>query len=314
MPKGQGNGTGGYFYVDPGLAARESKQSYKPKRGLLRKKGERYVKKYELTSEVMPFSGCLLHRIRALASFDDVAEGDLGGFVEQEGNLAQKGDAWVYGDAMAFGGAQVFGNAKVLDSAMVYGDAAVCGDAQVSGRATVFGNAFVHDSAKVYGNAMVHGNAKVYGIAQVCGDAVIFGNAHISDNARVSGNAHVSDNVRVSGNAQVSGDTWASGDLWMVGNDRVPGNVIGDLQPSQWEPGNAPPSRHAPGHAWKRGAICLLAASALLAPAAYLYCLHAGTRPDIETAIRRTRDAAARARDAMSGLLRTGRNGKRKED
>jgi hypothetical protein len=43
-------------------------------------------KKYELTTEKK--NG--LYRIRALKSFGDVKEGDLGGFIESEKNLSQK--------------------------------------------------------------------------------------------------------------------------------------------------------------------------------------------------------------------------------
>ena len=52
-------------------------------------------------------------------SFGDVAEGELGGFIERENNLDQSGDAWVYGDA------QVCGDARVCGDAQVYGDAPV---------------------------------------------------------------------------------------------------------------------------------------------------------------------------------------------
>ena len=65
------------------------------------------MKKFELTSEFVTFLGKTLFRIKALVSFGDVAEGELGGFIERENNLDQSGDAWVSGDA------QVFGNARV---------------------------------------------------------------------------------------------------------------------------------------------------------------------------------------------------------
>lgn len=49
------------------------------------------LKKYELTSESVCFSGYTLYRIKALKSFEDVKEGDLGGFIESENNLSQNG-------------------------------------------------------------------------------------------------------------------------------------------------------------------------------------------------------------------------------
>ena len=71
------------------------------------------MKKFELTSEFVTFLGKTLFRIKALVSFGDVAEGELGGFIERENNLDQSGNAWVYGDAQVFGNAQVCGNAWV---------------------------------------------------------------------------------------------------------------------------------------------------------------------------------------------------------
>lgn len=65
------------------------------------------MKKFELTSEFVTFLGKTLFRIKALVSFGDVAEGELGGFIERENNLDQSGDAWVSGDAQVYGDAWV---------------------------------------------------------------------------------------------------------------------------------------------------------------------------------------------------------------
>ena len=85
------------------------------------------MKKYELTDDTITVEGRTLHRIKALKSFSNVEEGELGGYVEKEDNLDQRGDAWVYGDARVSGDAQVSGDA------WVYGDARVSGNARVSG-------------------------------------------------------------------------------------------------------------------------------------------------------------------------------------
>ena len=97
------------------------------------------MKKYELTSETKVINGVELHRIKALESFGNIKEGELGGWIESEKNLSQYGDAWV-GE-----------NAKVYGNATVRGNAIICGDATVFGNAEVFGN------AKVFGNAEVRG-------------------------------------------------------------------------------------------------------------------------------------------------------------
>ena len=77
--------------------------------------------KYEFTGETKHYFGITLKRIRATAAIKkfNVAVGDLGGWIEDEKNLDQSGNAWVYGDA------QVFGDAWVFDNAQVFGDAEV---------------------------------------------------------------------------------------------------------------------------------------------------------------------------------------------
>ena len=93
------------------------------------------MKKFELTTNTKMLFGRKLFRIKALVSFGDVTAGDLGGYVEKEGNLSHDGNAWVYDNAWVYGNAQVYGNARVCGDAQVYGNARVCGDAQVYGNA-----------------------------------------------------------------------------------------------------------------------------------------------------------------------------------
>ena len=126
------------------------------------------IKKFELDlSSKMTFLGVELFRIKALISFGNVKEGELGGYVEKEDNLSHSGNAWVYGDAW------VYGNARVSGDARVYGNARVSGDAEVSGNARVYGNARVSGDAEVSGDAWVSGDARVYGNARVSGDAEV---------------------------------------------------------------------------------------------------------------------------------------------
>ena len=88
------------------------------------------MEKYELTEEKINWCGKTLHRIRACKDFVtasglQIKAGDLGGYVENECNLSQYGNAWVCGDAKVCGNAKVYGNAKVC------GDTWVCGNAKV---------------------------------------------------------------------------------------------------------------------------------------------------------------------------------------
>ncbi len=147
-------------------------------------------RKYELTEEKKEFLGRTLYRIRALKDFElldgtIVHAGDLGGWVEKEGNLSQEDIAWVYGNARVYGEAWVSGNARVFGNARVYGEAWVFGNARVYGEAWVSGN------ARVSGNAWVSGEAWVFGNARVSGEAWVFGNARVYGEAWVHRTTHV---------------------------------------------------------------------------------------------------------------------------
>ena len=93
-------------------------------------------KKYEFVpgDEKVVAPGRTVKRIRALIAIAalGVAPGELGGYIESEGNLQQvSGNAWVSGNAQVYGNAQVSGNARVYGNARVSGDARVSGNAQV---------------------------------------------------------------------------------------------------------------------------------------------------------------------------------------
>lgn len=124
-------------------------------------------KKYELTYETMLYFGRTLYRIKALKDFSDVKKSDLGGWIEGESNLSQKGNCWIYD------------NSKVFDDARVYGNARISYAAEVYDRAKVYGNAEVYDDTCVYDKAIISGNAVVYGNVDIYGDTVISGNAKI---------------------------------------------------------------------------------------------------------------------------------------
>ena len=113
------------------------------------------MKKYELTSETKVISGVELHRIKALNSFGNINEGDLGGWIESEQNLSQYGDAWVFDNAKVSGNAIVSGNATVSGNAYVGGNSCVGWNSCVCENAIVCDNAIVSDNATVRGNATV---------------------------------------------------------------------------------------------------------------------------------------------------------------
>ena len=123
------------------------------------------MKKYELTDDSITFMGRKLFRIRAIRSFNDVAAGDLGGYIEKEENLSHDNDAWISDNA------RIYGNARISDKARIYGDARISGNARISDKAHISGN------------------------ARICGNACIFGNTCSYDNISISDNAHISDDA-----------------------------------------------------------------------------------------------------------------------
>lgn len=55
--------------------------------------------KYKFTGKTKNYFGKILHQIVCVKAFNYIASGELGGWIEKENNLSQKGNAWVYGDA-----------------------------------------------------------------------------------------------------------------------------------------------------------------------------------------------------------------------
>lgn len=85
------------------------------------------MKKYELTDKTKVIADVTLHRIRALIDIPEhnVKAGDLGGWIEAERNLSQKGAAWVADSARVMGSAWVTGSARVIGNARVSGNARI---------------------------------------------------------------------------------------------------------------------------------------------------------------------------------------------
>lgn len=179
------------------------------------------AKKYELLAETTERDGFELHRIRACKTFETidgktVHAGDLGGWIANENNLSQDGNAWVAGDAIVFGKAEVTNDALVRDNAKVFGKTWVGEAAEVDRNAQVFGGAWV------YGYARISDDATVCGYADVYGNAHIYGSARVSQKARVHEYAEVFDNAEVGGFSEVSGvskiyeDAVVNGSTWVV--------------------------------------------------------------------------------------------------
>ena len=160
-------------------------------------------------------------RIRAVRDIPaaGVKAGDLGGFLEREGNLSHIGDAWVGEDAI------------VSDGACVSETAQVGGQAQVHGGARVFGEAKVHENAWIAGNAMVRASAQVSGSARVFGTTAVSGHANISGKAEVYGDSVVTCSAQVNGDARIRSE-WVENDGALALG--TPGPPISGPLSSEW--------------------------------------------------------------------------------
>lgn len=173
------------------------------------------MKKYELTDEALEINylgdPVTLYRIRALKDFDDVHEGDLGGFVESEENLDQEGSCWIYDDSMSYHDAYVGDNAKIKNNSIVTDHVRILGNAQlidnviVRDHATISGNAIIDDSSYIAGYIYITDNVKL-------SDALIF------DRAKISGRAEIL-------NSQIVGDIYIEDDV-IVQDSKILGIAV----------------------------------------------------------------------------------------
>ena len=157
--------------------------------------------KFEITDIAHP-QYPFLHRIRALRDIgEDVKVGDLGGFVEHEGNLSFEpgDDAWVCDEAIAAN------ESHVEDGAVLRDHAVVCGRAKVKWGAVMADYARAEDHADVDG-ARVVDHARISGYGLVCaitparvpvvgGNSIVHGS--VVGNVRLTGEAVVFSRARI---------------------------------------------------------------------------------------------------------------------
>ena len=169
-------------------------------------------KKYELLKDDKIYhDGYILYRIKRLR------DGLIGGYIESEKQLSQKGECFVYDNAMVYGSSFIRDNARVKDNARVChsimrDDAVVAHDAFVK-NAIIDEHAVISKRAYVKGivesdnedlTLIVSGHAIITDDASVTGDSVITGRTVVSGRAYIT-NAYLED-VDVTENAIICFD------------------------------------------------------------------------------------------------------------
>lgn len=124
-------------------------------------------KKYKLIqdSRIWQYDRAI-YRIQALRDFSDVKKGDLGGFVESEGNLSQEGDCWIYDMAQAVEKSRVEGDACLRDYSKMFDSSYLKDKAQLQGSARMRHYSCLEDNAVAI-------DAEISGFAHITGDVVI---------------------------------------------------------------------------------------------------------------------------------------------
>jgi len=171
--------------------------------------------KYELTDETKKVNGRTVYRIRALKDISTkyifIQEGELGGFVESEFNLAQEGNCWISNDAVVFENARVYDNAVIRGHSYIYGNARIFHDAEIwdssccdsvwiYGRATVY-DSICCDNSLIYERAVID-KSTIRGFSRINGyptvtDSLICNYAQITGMASIR-HSEVRDNSVIS--------------------------------------------------------------------------------------------------------------------
>lgn len=157
-------------------------------------------KKYELITDSEGRS-----RPRAIKKFSIVNYGEVGGWLDGEHNLSQRGNCWVGNEARVLGKASVMGDALVVGEAIVSGEAKVYEQAKVYGKARIFDTSHVSGNAVVYGDARIGERARVDGRSSICDKAALYGDSIITDVARVSGAVVSLGTTRIGGSVYIDG-------------------------------------------------------------------------------------------------------------
>lgn len=153
------------------------------------------------------WKGITLYRIRALKSFGFTSKGSLGGFIQKEDNLSQKGYCWIEDQAKVYGSGYVKDDAIIWDKAEIYDHASVANNAKVEDNSKVYGNAIIDK------NVRVGGEAEIYHHTWITDNSIILDNCKIFHKSVISGDSVLRDNTIICGHSVIdscrfSGDSF----------------------------------------------------------------------------------------------------------
>lgn len=183
-------------------------------------------KKYVKTKKKMFFMDRDVYQIKALVDIPaiGVKAGDLGGYIESEYNLSQKGFCWIFPNAVAMGRAQVSENATLDEHAVLRDFAKAYGNASVGGAVHMVEKSEIFDNAVAAGTCAIGGEAKIFGNANVRGDATVMDEAWVYDDAILCGTVRAIQDVFIHGYyyadyGELSGEFGS--DFWMSKDEAI---------------------------------------------------------------------------------------------
>ncbi len=154
-----------------------------------------------LEDDTIVREGRKLYRIQALRHVTEKVEArTLGGYIESEANLSDKGESWVFENACAYEEARVEDHARL------------CDQATLRGKARLRRTATMHDQAIAQDEAMIEG------------DILLLGHAVVRGRAKIKGCVRITDFVQVGDHARVEGEE--SRGLWITGTTMILGNTV----------------------------------------------------------------------------------------
>lgn len=143
------------------------------------------MRKYTFTGRTKEFEGHTLRQIKYIRKSSDKVKwfkkGDIGGWIEHEGNLSHDGDCFLAEKAM------VFGNAKVTETALVGNWGILQDNALIKGDVLVIAGTVGADTV-ITGEVVVTGESKVFFF-----DTGFSSTSKEVDEANISGNGRIKD-------------------------------------------------------------------------------------------------------------------------
>ena len=160
-------------------------------------------KKYKLSNITMKFEGRTLYRIMASKDFGDVRKGELGGWVQSENNLSQKGNCWIYNNAKCMDNARVFDNSLMFDRSEMHDNTIIYDYSRMHGNSAMF------DNSKMYGNSAMYGYSTMLDYATMCGNSEMHDHSEMHDYSEMYEGSKMYNNSIMSGH----GEMWKNGIL-----------------------------------------------------------------------------------------------------